>query len=286
MILTAMALMCHCFVFSSCTSAPPTAEPKVPPAWKEGAKPPDRDIEDSARLMERGRKYFDEGNMQPGLFEFVRAAELNPNSSEAYLYIARICRKTGKNTQASESYDIALKINPEDNGITGEYADFLRMSGDNEKAAKLYAKLVDGGDADLKTRINFASSLARAGKQAEAEKAFTGAINAYPDNTDALRAFAGYWFERADESPAAAADCYEKAAVLYEKASQIEKTESSKWMFRFLQAQSFYRKWLVTKSDSDRKKASMIFDGYENCQDELPWKMSARYFLSVLNEND
>jgi tetratricopeptide (TPR) repeat protein len=281
-----MALMCHCFIFTSCKSDNTGSELQVPPAYKPGVTPAAKDLEDSNLLLSRGQKYYEDSKMQPALFEYLRAAELNPASYEAYFYIARICKKMGRTEQALESYDIALKLSPDSEEALLEYADLLRLSGNNLKASEVYAKILAAKPAEMAILLNYASSLARSGKFAEAETAFMKAVDSYPGDVTPLQSFARYQFERADASVKDAPDCYEKAAELYKKSSQITNIDSERWSFKFRQAQSLYRKWLVTKSKSDQKRASMIFDEYENSQEELPWKMSAQYFLSVLNEQD
>lgn len=278
--------MCHCFVFTSCTSDRAYIEPQIPPPPKAGAKASAQEVEDSARLLNKGMKYFEEGNLQPALFEFVRAAELNPESSEAYLHIARICARTGRTAQASQSYDIVLKIKPDNVEALREYADFLRISGENMKAAGLYAKLLDIKQGDLQMQLSYASALARSGRYKEAENLYISAVNSDPKDTRTLSAFARYWVEKSDYAGANAAECFQNASIQYEKAVQIAESSGDKWMFKFLQAQAIYRKWLITANTADQKKASVLFDGYENSDEELPWKMSARYYLSVLNEKD
>ncbi len=282
----AMALMCHCFVFTSCTSDREYIEPQIPPPLKTGVKASPQEVEDSARLLNKGMKYFEEGNYQPALFEFVRAAELNPQNPEAYLYIAKICARTGRTAQASQSYDIVLKIQPDNIEALREYADFLRVAGENTKAADLYAKLLDLKKGDLQLQLSYASALARSGRYKEAENLYNSAINSDTKDPEPLRAFARYWVEKSDYAGANAAECFQNASIQYEKAAQIAESSGDKWMFKFLQAQAIYRKWLITANSADQKKASVIFDGYENSNEELPWKMSARYYLSVLNEKD
>ena len=109
---------------------------KVDEAGEEYATLLSRRPKDAPAHVGSGRVALLKGDIQAAIRHFEEALAIDPNSSRALCELALIDMRFGRNTQARDRLERALRIDPDDFEARYTYARVLRAVGDPEGAAE------------------------------------------------------------------------------------------------------------------------------------------------------
>jgi TolB-like protein/Flp pilus assembly protein TadD len=86
---------------------------------------------------------FNRSGQKPGLQFADRALEIDPTLGSAYAAKGHLHHRAMRLTQARESFDVALSLNPNDIDILDDYSRFLSANGEPEKSLRLAARVLE-----------------------------------------------------------------------------------------------------------------------------------------------
>lgn len=213
-----LAALTACVLLAACsTPAPPPPAPE-PPA-RAPTEPADPDRRARVRL-ELASAYFGRGQMQPAREELRQVLALKPDMPEAHSLLALIQAASGDPRAAEASFRRTLQLAPADADAMHNFGWFLcQQRRYDEAEAQFQAALaVPGYPEQARTLLLSGVCQGRAGRMAEAERAFTRSFELDPSNTSTTYNLADVLYRRGD---------YERARFYLKRLNSAQETSNA-----------------------------------------------------------
>jgi type IV pilus assembly protein PilF len=154
-----------------------------------GGISPDADEGDAADLnYQLGARYYRNGNYDLARDRLTYAIELNPRNAVAHYTLALTYEKLENLRLATESYERAVRVAPNNFDVLNAYAIFLCNQGEFDDAQKHFDRgiKVEENDTAEVMMTNAGVCMVQKPDQAKAEAYFRQALNRKPDHGEAL----------------------------------------------------------------------------------------------------
>ena len=191
-----------CLGLSACVTQPADEGALKPASPTMGDESQDRA---RARIhTELAAGYFELGNMGVALEEAKEAMRSDPNYGPAHNVAALIYANLKEDRLANESFQRALRINPNDYDALNNYGSFLCDRKQEREAVRLFLAAISNPLYSTPDRsyVNAGVCARRSGDLASAEEYFQQALKLRPFQHQALYQLADMSFERGDFSGA------------------------------------------------------------------------------------
>jgi len=147
-----------------------------------------------------GVGYFERGELQVAIQKLERAIELDPAHVPAYVTLALIQERLGRDSRARRYYREAASLASEDGATLNSYAAFLCRQGEYEQADQLFRRAIE--DPFYETRevayTNAGSCALRGNRLDAAEEYLREALEVNPNYADSLYYLARLFLQRDD----------------------------------------------------------------------------------------
>lgn len=153
-----------------------------------------------------GVGYFERGDLQVAMEKLERAIKLDPAHVPAYVTLALIQERLGRDSRARAYHREAVSLAPEDGGTLNSYATFLCRQGEYAEAENFFRRAFDDPFYDTRevAYTNAGSCAIRANRLDTAEEYLRQALEINPQYSDALFHLARLFLERDDAFRASA----------------------------------------------------------------------------------
>lgn len=189
-----------CVLLGACASSapPPPPAPEPPPA-RAPTEPADPERRARVRL-ELASAYFGRGQTQPAMEELRQVLALRPEMPEAHSLLALIQAAAGDDAAAEASFRRTLQLAPRDADAMHNYGWFLcqQRRFDAAEAQFQAALAVPTYRDQARTLLLSGVCHGRAGRMAEAERAFMRSFELDPSNTSTTFNLSDVLFRRGD----------------------------------------------------------------------------------------
>lgn len=147
-----------------------------------------------------GVGYFERGDLQVAMEKLERAIELDPAHVPAYVTLALIHERLGRDSRARRYYREAVSLAPEDGATLNSYAAFLCRQGEFAEADGLFRRAIDDPFYDTRevAYTNAGSCAIRGNRLDAAEDYLREALEVNPQYPDALFHLARLFLQRDD----------------------------------------------------------------------------------------
>jgi len=198
------ALLGVCGVLVACVSAnttPTVAQPHVSET-PHVADSKENKAEDAARVrVELGRRYMQQGKLDIAMENLQKALQYDPNFVDAHTVIAVLYERIGNVALAEQHYARAAELAPKSGDACNNYGQFLCSEGKYAQAQTYFTRAMQ--DPFYKTPevvyTNAGSCLVKQGGNLdEAAGYFRKALEASPNNPDALYQMANVLYQKDD----------------------------------------------------------------------------------------
>ena len=205
----AAAALSAAWLLSGCaggqTGRPGTAASNAPSTPASDYRPVENIVTGAARTRakshtELGLAYLEAGNVAVALDEGRQALRDDSSYGPAYNLMGLAHMYLQERQQARENFEKALRLSPSDPDINNNFGWFLCQSGEHARAMELFNTAIKNPLYAHPTRpyTNAGLCAMEAGDLAGAEVNFLRAINADPDNLQALYNLAALFYRRAN----------------------------------------------------------------------------------------
>lgn len=145
-----------------------------------------------------GVGYFERGDLEVAIDKLERAIELDPAHVPAYVTLALIQERLGRESRARRYFSDAVRLAPEDGATLNSYATFLCRQGEYEEADDLFRRAVDDPFYDTKevAYSNAGSCAIRSERYDEAEDYLREALDIDSESPNALYHLARLFLQR------------------------------------------------------------------------------------------
>lgn len=154
-----------------------------------GGARPDADVGDAADLnYQLGARYYRNGNYELARDRLLYSIELNPRNAVAHYTLALTYERLENLRLATNSYEQAVRVAPQDFNVLNAYAIFLCNQGEFDDAQKYFDRgiKVQENDAAEVMMTNAGVCMVQKPDQAEAEAYFRQALDRKPNFGEAL----------------------------------------------------------------------------------------------------
>lgn len=154
-----------------------------------GGARPDADVGDAADLnYQLGARYYRNGNYDLARDRLEYAIELDPKNAVAHYTLALTYEKLENLRLATESYEQAVRVAPNDYNVLNAYAIFLCNRGEFDSAQKYFDRgiKVQENDSAEVMMTNAGVCMVQKPDRAEAEEYFRQALQRKPNYGEAL----------------------------------------------------------------------------------------------------
>jgi len=145
-----------------------------------------------------GVGYFERGDLQVAIEKLERAIELDPAHVPAYVTLALIEERLGRESKARRYYREAVRMAPEDGATLNSYATFLCQQGEYREADEFFRRALE--DPFYETReiayTNAGSCAIRSNRFDAAESYLREALEVKSEHPDALYHLARLFLQR------------------------------------------------------------------------------------------
>lgn len=147
-----------------------------------------------------GVGYFERGDLQIAIEKLERAIELDPAHVPAYVTLALIQERLGRDARARRYHREAVSLAPDDGATLNSYATFLCRQGEYAEAEEFFRRAVDDPFYDTRevAYTNAGACALRSDRFDRAEDYLRGALEINPDYPDALFHLARLFLQRDD----------------------------------------------------------------------------------------
>lgn len=137
------------------------------------------------KYIEKGIALTAKGKFKEATNEFDNAIKINPQDANVWYMKASVLEKQGKFKEAIKAYDEAIKINPQDANVWYMKAQNLFLRGKSDEAIKAYDKVVEIDPQSAKAWYKKGVILGGRGKNDEAIKAYDKVVEIDPQSAEA-----------------------------------------------------------------------------------------------------
>lgn len=145
-----------------------------------------------------GLGYFERGDLEIAIDKLERAIELDPAHVPAYVTLALIQERLGRESRARNYFRDAVRLAPEDGATLNSYATFLCRQGEYEEADELFRRAIDDPFYDTRevAYSNAGSCAIRSNRYDEAEDYLREALEINSEHPNALYHLARLFVQR------------------------------------------------------------------------------------------
>ncbi|RFF27970.1 MULTISPECIES: type IV pilus biogenesis/stability protein PilW [unclassified Wenzhouxiangella] len=145
-----------------------------------------------------GVGYFERGDLEVAIDKLERAIELDPAHVPAYVTLALIQERLGRESRARRYFSEAVRLAPEDGATLNSYATFLCREGEYEEADELFRRAIDDPFYDTRevAYSNAGSCAIRSNRYDEAEDYLREALDINSEHPNALYHLARLFLQR------------------------------------------------------------------------------------------
>lgn len=114
-------------------------------------------------LYNLGNLYQGLGRLQDAAQSFLRATQVDPSMTDAWINLGRVLDDSGMHSAAVECYDVALQLAPDDAMAWSNRGNSLRSLDQHENALASYRKAAELEPQGLAARVGIGACLVRCG---------------------------------------------------------------------------------------------------------------------------